>query len=738
MKGGTTGGGVMNESNIRTFTLEKGGANALAEMLETFLPNVGKKNPVRVFTAEDIFSPKMKAPENQTTPAPTNQPKKMPAAKPDADGRSTQKLYDPSIKRISLLAEDQPTTLQPTAPPVYIRAFGNKLTIWSEDKDALARAQELIQYFMRSSAEGDFEVIRLKNASAVEAAKVLDEVFNGRDSSRSSRGSSSFGGGFPGFGGFDPSSCIGARSPSSSMPSTPSTRTEIIRVVADPTTNTLLVRASPLDMLRIRRLLMKSIDSTENDSMGVMRTFIIKPQYANADDVAQILTTVYHDLTKGSASSGSSGGFSGFSFSGYSSRSSDSSGSRPAPLSIGIDERTNSLVLYCTPAMRDNIQSLVDELDKGAKDTTRTVKIVSIQGIDPTLLEQAIAAISGTQSNNRRVGSSSMGSSGYPGGNNGLPSDFRGGSSGVGGYSGGYPGSGSSSYGRGGTPGGGFGGPPGGSFGGFGGPPGGGMGGPPGGSSRGSSGSSSRGSSRGGNQSSDDGGSDFFEQGVMDDPKQADFFDPQQSSDASSSRNNLNLGATLNDSGALHPVRYEEQQLAQAPAAPLQQGIFSAGALAPRTGRSNAEPLPELGIIIISNMNARAMLNWSSPRPDRADSQVRLERRNPDSTGAAGKRRRHGDRQHPDATLPACQRDARRQRYHSRGAAAIDGPGHSRRSASAGQAFNQLLVHRPAPRLPWINAILVAASLKRAWTSSSSRSVNSTPPTPASSCRRLS
>ena len=42
------------------------------------------------------------------------------------------------------------------------------------------------------------------------------------------------------------------------MPTTPSTHTEVIRVVADPTTNTLLVRASPLDMLRIRRLLSKA------------------------------------------------------------------------------------------------------------------------------------------------------------------------------------------------------------------------------------------------------------------------------------------------------------------------------------------------------------------------------------------------------------------------------------------------------------------------------------------------
>src|SRR5262249_20771546 len=68
--------------------------------------------------------------------------------------------------------------------PVTITAVGNKLIITSEDPAALALAQELIRILTTPGGEGDFEFIKLKNANAVEVAKMLDEMFNGvkRDS----------------------------------------------------------------------------------------------------------------------------------------------------------------------------------------------------------------------------------------------------------------------------------------------------------------------------------------------------------------------------------------------------------------------------------------------------------------------------------------------------------------------------------------------------------------------------
>jgi type II secretory pathway component GspD/PulD (secretin) len=624
MKGGGTssGTGGMLQGNTLTFTLDKGGAAALGEMLQSILPN-----PVDLATPDGFINPRSRPnvpqvppqlPNPGRRPMPPAKPdsdSRMPPTKPEGDGRSTQ-LYDPAATYRTAYRAEQ--SEQIGLPPVLITAFGNRLVIMSEDKLALAKAQQLVQYFMRSSAEGDFEVIHLKNASAVDAARVLDEVFNGRADQNRGGGRGGFGGpgggggfgGRGGFGGGDPSMFLGGLGGMmSAMPQTPTSRTENIRVVADPATNTLLVKASPLDLLRIRRLLNKAIDSTDSETL--MKPFFIKLQYASALDVSTLLQTVFRDQTR-SSGGGLRGGmsFTGF---GGSTGADSSTSSRPPALSVGVDDRSNSLILYCSDAMKANVDRLVEYLEDGAKDTTRTVKIVSIKGVDPTLLDQAISAITGSTTQ-RRPGTTGLPSN-YPGGNNGLPSGGGGGfggggfgggapGGGGGGYGGGFPGGGGGGFGGGGPGGGGFGGP-GGGRGGFGG---GGMGGPGGGGGGFGGGGGGRGGfgggggGRGGSSQAPDEGSDFFADRVTDDPKQAFFFDPQQSTDASSPDNNLNLGATSNDSGALHPISYEEQQ--PAPAAPAQPGgIFSAEVPAPRQA-VRVEPLPELGIIIISAQNA--------------------------------------------------------------------------------------------------------------------------------------
>src|SRR5262249_28077072 len=92
-------------------------------------------------------------------------------------------------------------------------------------------------------------------------------------------------------------------------------------------------------------------------------------------------------------------------------------------------------------------------------------------------------------------------------------------------------------------------------------------------------------------------GPDFFADRVKDDPKLADLYDPLL--DASSDSNNLKLGATPKDSGALRPVRYDEEQQPPPPARP---DVFQAEVQAPKRP-VRIEPLPELGIIVIRTDN---------------------------------------------------------------------------------------------------------------------------------------
>ena len=93
--------------------------------------------------------------------------------KPDAP---PSPLVDPQEKKEPKPEDKKKNDL----PPVTIAAFGNKIIISSDDPAALAMAYQLFRLVTQTTAgEGDFEVIHLHTANAVQAAQLLDQAFNG-------------------------------------------------------------------------------------------------------------------------------------------------------------------------------------------------------------------------------------------------------------------------------------------------------------------------------------------------------------------------------------------------------------------------------------------------------------------------------------------------------------------------------------------------------------------------------
>src|SRR5262249_45756536 len=158
----------------------------------------------------------------------------------------------------------------------------------------------------------------------------------------------------------------------------------------------------------------------------------------NATEVANVVRDVYREQMNANASPvsySSSSGSSGYFSSrfgrgrGSSSQNVDANGNpRSVLLSVGVDDRTNSLVVACPERMHDDVKKLIDSLDQAAKDATKTVKVVSIKGIDPALVQEALDAIQG-----RRTASSG---GGFGGSRFGGGSGFSGSSFGSGGSSG--------------------------------------------------------------------------------------------------------------------------------------------------------------------------------------------------------------------------------------------------------------------------------------------------------------
>ncbi len=302
-------------------------------------------------------------------------------------------ITDGQNKPGSQLVDPQtPKSKDGSETPVTITALGNKLYIHSDDPDALKLVQQMVRLLTTApSGKGDFEIIHLKNGSAEDVAKILDDAFNGPKDNQQNR--------------FMPPWM--ARFNMNQEPAKP----PAIRVVADAASNSLLIQASPLNMLTIRRLLNGALDAEDNDSNAVLQTFIIPLKFAQASDVAATLKDVYKERMNSSTNSPFPFGRGRFRF-GMMNQNQD----KKVTLSVGTDERTNSLVVNCPGSLYQEVNRLVQQLDSGASKTTPTVQIVAVHGVDPTVLQQMLDVMQGQLSVTALTGTNSR-----PGGGMMMP-----------------------------------------------------------------------------------------------------------------------------------------------------------------------------------------------------------------------------------------------------------------------------------------------------------------------------
>ncbi len=369
--------------------------------------------------------------------------------------------------------KDKDTRPGSSDKPIRIFASGNSLLITGDDPEAMALLQRLVNLYTKTPGKGDFTILKLKNGNAVDVAKALDEAYNGtRPANAAGRGGAA-GGGRGGFGGpggfFNPFAAPGAAAPTDP-------EADRIRVVAYPATNSILVRAKPLDMLGIRNLLATALDTEDTDSRALIKTHVIGPlKNSSATDIANILRDVYREQINQNPSTNSgsdvrpgSGGQRGCQFPGT---------GKTVQLSIGVYDHTNSIIVSCPDPLYEDVNKLVEKLDDSAKLSPRTVQVVSIKGIDPSYVQMAIDAVQGrtTVRGPNMPGVNSAlgglpfgintpfgGAAGRPGGGGGFPGGggggFPGGGGGFPGGGGGFPGGGGGGFrpgGGGGMPGGG-------------------------------------------------------------------------------------------------------------------------------------------------------------------------------------------------------------------------------------------------------------------------------------------
>ena len=577
-----------DNNSMRTFSLERGSGEAVAEMLKMFLEKSGGTN-VEILKPNKIETPPYKPME-----------KEKPPSKPGGLGSIHQ-----AIQRGTLLAQvgtkplvdprdDKPKD-EKKPGKITIIPSGNRITIITDDPELQRRVEQYVKILTTKTEGEDYEFIRLQNANAVDVAAMLDVMYNGPKQNNNNRGGPAAfqfnpagRGGFGGPGGFGQPT----PTPGPAAPTTPR-----ITVVADASLNAILLKGAPIDVLTIKKLLLDYIDKLPPaDSQQIVHNHFLKLKTASAAEVANTIRELYRQVMDTSPLPGQrGGGLATFvnAMNPNASRPTDANGNpRSALLTISADDRTNTLLVQTTDLLWKDVESLANDLDRMAleetKDPYRKVRVRVTKGLDPALVQQVVDAIQGRGTTVRPGGAT--GGGGFGGG----PGGFGGGAFGGGGPGGGGGFNRPTGFGgAGGFGGGGRGG------GGFGGGGRGGMGGgrPPG----------------GGGLRPDDPqqGSDFFGDRVKDDPRQLPLSDTQlerASYNAPLSDNNdNNRRGTAASPGARSEnaplnlaspqlTRFEEQQPEPPP------GFAPPGTL-PIPGLSGPvtiDSLPDLGVVVVS------------------------------------------------------------------------------------------------------------------------------------------
>jgi type II secretory pathway component GspD/PulD (secretin) len=70
-------------------------------------------------------------------------------------------------------------------------------------------------------------------------------------------------------------------------------------------------------------------------------------------------------------------------------------GARTVQLSIGVDTRTNTLVVSANDALFRQVESLVQALDDSANQARRTMQVVSMRNANSAVVQQTLASLMG-------------------------------------------------------------------------------------------------------------------------------------------------------------------------------------------------------------------------------------------------------------------------------------------------------------------------------------------------------
>jgi hypothetical protein len=235
-------------------------------------------------------------------------------------------------------------------------------------------------------------VFYLRSADATEAAQMVERLFPQSDvaMTTSSANTGVLGGLAGGI------NTIGRGLMSASGLSQTLSNAQHLRIVTDIRSNALYV-TGPTDQVAEVEQILEVLDASELPQLQrdrVPRT--IPVEYADVSEAAEIVEAVFKDaMTPETPIVGQRGGLNPLMMLMAGGRA-PAPGGRPKPsveLTVGVDRRTNNLIVSCNDTLFQQIESLVRGIDERAKQSRQTVRVVKLDQADPVLVQQTLGTL---------------------------------------------------------------------------------------------------------------------------------------------------------------------------------------------------------------------------------------------------------------------------------------------------------------------------------------------------------
>ena len=275
-----------------------------------------------------------------------------------------------------------------TGAPIVIAPSGNNLIIASDDQEALDRIERLVESLTRATPrKQQWTVFYLRSSDALETAGTLGELFpTGSVAAPTSAGDSNLMGSLSSLGG-NLMDMTGLASLGGGA---------ALRIIPEPRLNALFVSGPAHKIEEIENVL-KILDGGDlPESLRDRVPRRIEIEHTDVNEVAAIVRDVYKDYMQAPNQNrgGRSGGNPLAMMLGASQQQTPAPGAG-IKLTLGVDTRTNTLIVSAADALFQQIQLLVRSLDESAMKANRTIRIVNIDRQSAPLIQQSLGALFG-------------------------------------------------------------------------------------------------------------------------------------------------------------------------------------------------------------------------------------------------------------------------------------------------------------------------------------------------------